>query len=210
MATAKKRSKSSEEAAFIRGDVGVDGQATEEAKDVAEVERDKAREQFLRGKAYLGREFLTWLLWKSEAGDPIITFQDRPVVVALTARITLRGIIGEVVETTLRGAMAPYSPLVRRSLDRGLLVHQARMRLMHGEDPYDVTIDAEFFDLKSAKLPVSGTGEEDEQLQERLGLAERLSAIVGALIEAFLQVRSGRRWTKEVAEMKAWMAEAAE
>ena len=41
----------------------------------------------------------------------------------------LRGIAGEVVETVVRGAMAPYSPLVRRALERGLLVHQARVAL---------------------------------------------------------------------------------
>ena len=56
------------EAAFQRGDAGVDGLPTEEERrDEAELEKDKAREQLLRGRTYLGREFLTWLLWRSES-----------------------------------------------------------------------------------------------------------------------------------------------
>ncbi len=57
-----KRERAREEAAFLRGDVGIDGQATDQKADEAEVEKDKAREQLLRGRTYLGREMLTWLL----------------------------------------------------------------------------------------------------------------------------------------------------
>src|SRR3954471_9515319 len=118
-----KREQAREEAAFMRGDVGVDGAATEEKQDEAEVERGKAREQFLRGKAYLGREFLTWLLWRSESAEPLLEFDGLPLTVILTKRLVLRGIAGDVVETIMKGDMAPYSPLVRQSLNRGLLIH---------------------------------------------------------------------------------------
>jgi len=202
---AARRSGSSEETAFLRGDVGVDGQATEEQRDIAELERDKAREQFLRGKAYLGREFLTWLLWRSESGEPVVVAEGAPVVVALTSRLVLRGLSGEVLECIVRGATAPYSHLVRRSLARGLLVHQARLRLMHGEEPYEVTLDAEFMDLKSAKLPETAKQEPDDALHERLHLAERLGLLVQAMLETFLSLRSGRDWPAEVAELRAWM-----
>lgn len=201
------RSKSREEAEFARGDVGVDGQATEETKDLAEVERTKAREQFLRGKAYLGREFLTWLLWRSESGEPVVKVDGEGVLVLLTARLVLRGIAGEVVETVMRGAMAPYSPLVRKSLDRGLLIHATRLRLMHGEQTFEVSLDADYFDLKSAKLPPLMAEEEDDQLHERLFLTEKLAQLVQALLEEFLRVRASKRWAKDVAAMKEWMAE---
>lgn len=200
----------SQDVAFARGEIGVDGAATEERKDAAEVEKDKAREQFLRGKSYLGRECLTWLLYKSDAGDPVLHFDNVPLTVVFADRLVLRGIASEVVETTLRGAMAPYSPLVRRSLSRGLLVHQAKLRLMHGEMPYEVTLDAEYFDLKSAKLPELTREEEDDRLQERIQLSERLGDLVQALLETFLRLRASKRWSTEVGEMKEWMAEPAD
>jgi hypothetical protein len=203
-----KREAAREEAAFLRGDVGVDGVATEAAKDKAEVERGKAREQFLRGKAWLGRELLTWLLFRSEAAEPILSFDGAAVSVLLCDRLVLRGIEGEIVETMVRGALAPYSPLVRRALDRGLLVHQARLQLQHGEMEFQVTLDAEHFDLKSAKLPERTAEEEDDRLRERLTLSEQLAGIVRALLEAFLKLRSSPKWAKvEVPAMKAWMGE---
>jgi hypothetical protein len=202
-----KREQAREEARFMRGDVGVDGQATEETEDTAELERGKARDAFLRRKAYLGREFLTWLLWCSESAEPIVTHEGEPLSVILADKLVLRGIAGEVVELTARGAMAPYSPLIRRSLDRGLLIHQTRLRLMHGERTFEATVDAEHLDLKSAKLPELLSEEDDDQVMERLALSEHLSVLMNVLLEKFLRLRASKKWLKEtVPEMKAWMS----
>ncbi|NPD27497.1 hypothetical protein D7Y27_39090 [Corallococcus sp. AB004] len=201
-----KREQAREEAAFARGDVGVDGAATEEEKDEAEVEKGKAREQLLRGRAYLGREFMTWLLWRSESGDPLVEHAGAGVVVLYLGKVVLRGVAGDVTEMSAKGTLAPYSENVRHSLDRGLLVSQARLRISHSEREYEVTLDSEFLDIRAAKLPALMTEEEDDQLSERLELTEQLSAIVDALVQDFLAVRAGRAWSKQVVPaLKAWM-----
>lgn len=201
-----KREQAREEAAFLRGDVGVDGQATEEVRDEAEVEKGKAREQFLRGRTYLGRELLTWLLWRSEEGEPIAQFGEVGVGVLFTGKLVLRGITGDVTEMHVKGTLSPYSEEVRHALDRGLLVHLARLKLTHGERTYEVTLDAEFLDVKGAKLPELMSEEEDDQTSERLYLTEQLSGMVDALVEAFLAARTAKSWAKKVVpEMKAWM-----
>ncbi|RKH65755.1 hypothetical protein [Corallococcus aberystwythensis] len=201
-----KREQAREEAAFARGDVGIDGVATEEEKDEAEVEKGKAREQLLRGRAYLGREFLTWLLWRSESGDPLVEHDGAGVVVLYLGKVVLRGVAGDVTEMSAKGTLAPYSENVRHSLDRGLLVSQARLRVSHSEREYEVTLDAEFLDIRAAKLPALMTEEEDDQLTERLELTEQLSALVDALVQEFLNVRASRAWSKQVVPaMKAWM-----
>jgi hypothetical protein len=201
-----KREQARAEAAFMRGDVGVDGAATEEKQDAAEVERGKAREALLRGKAYLGRELLTWLLWRSEAGEPLVEFEKTGVTVFFLGRVVLKGVSGDVTELSARGAMAPYSEQVRQALDRGLLVHQARLLLTHGEKAYEVTLDAEFLDIRAAKLPALMSEEDDSRTTERLYLAEQLSALIHTLVEAFIAVRAGRAWSKQVVPaMKEWM-----
>jgi hypothetical protein len=201
------RNQARQDAAFARGAVGVDGSATEEVRDKAEVERDKAREQFLRGKAWLGRELLTWLLFRSESSEPLFVLGKAPVSVLLADRLVLRAIDGEVVDCTVRGAQAPYAKLVREALRRGLLVHQARLHIAHGERSFEVALDAEFFDLKSAKLPALVSEEDDDRLRERLELSEELGAMVEAIQEDFLRLRTSRRWAKEVVpEMLGWMA----
>lgn len=201
-----RREQAQAEAAFMRGDVGVDGQATEEQRDEAEVEKDKAREQLLRGRTYLGRELLSWLLWSSESGEPIVEYEERPVTVLFTSKVVLKGVQEDVVEMSARGATAPYSAEVRHALDRGLLVHSARLCFTHGDRQYEATLDAEHLDVRSAKLPQLMTEEEDDALQERLYLVEQLAGIVDALVEAFLAVRTGKRWRQKIVPaMKEWM-----
>ena len=123
-----------------------------------------------------------------------------------TGKLTLRGIAGEVTELSARGAMAPYSVLVRQALDRGLLLHGARLRLTHGEKAFEVTLDADWLDVRSAKLPELMGEEEDDRLTERLWLAEQLCAHLQALLDEFLRLRAGRKWSKEVVpRLKGWM-----
>lgn len=194
------------EAAFMRGDTGVDGAATEEKQDEAEVEKGKAREALLRGRAYLGREFLTWLLWRSESGDVLIEHEGEGVTVLFMGRVVLRGVAGDVTEMSAKGTLAPYSEQVKHSLDRGLLVAQARLRFTNGEKEYEVTLDSEFLDVRAAKLPALMSEEEDDQISERLFLTEQLSAMVDALVKDFLAIRAGKSWSKQVVPaMKAWM-----
>lgn len=194
------------EAAFMRGDVGVDGLATEEKKDEAELELGKAREQLLRGKTYLGREFLTWMLWRSESGDSLLDFEGSQLVVLFTGRVILRGIHGEVTELSAKGTLAPYSEQVRRALDHGLLLHSGRVRFTHGEKTYECTLDAEFLDVRSAKLPELMTEEEDDRQAERLHFVEQLSSMIDALVTDFLALRVSAAWGKQIVpELKEWM-----
>jgi hypothetical protein len=201
-----RREQAQSEAAFRRGEIGVDGQAVEEQRDEAEVERDKAREQLLRGRTYLGRELLTWVLWRSESGEPLIEVDGQPVTVLFTSKVVLKGVHEDVTEMSARGATAPYSEQVRHALDRGLLVHSARLCFTHGDKQYEATLDAEHLDVRSARLPQLMAEEGDDRLQERLYLAEQLSAIVDALVEAFLEERTNRRWRQKIVPaLKQWM-----
>jgi hypothetical protein len=202
---AKPRAKNTD-AAFARGEVGVDGQEIEEERDEAEVEQEKAKESLVRGRTYLGREFLTWLLWQSEAGAPILKHDGDPLSVLFTGRVAMRGVGGDVTEVTAKGNLAPYSALVRQVLDRGLLLHQARLQLTHGERTFEATLDAEHFDVRSGKIPDLLTEADDDRMGERLDLAEHLGALIEALLEHFVALRSRPTWNKEVAPaLKAWM-----
>jgi hypothetical protein len=196
------------EAAFARGDVGIDGGATEEVKDQAEVEQQKAKDELTRGSTFLGREFLTWLLWRTESGTPLVHIDKQPVSVLIVGKLTLKGLAGDVTEVQAKGAMAAYSPMVRRLIDRGLLVHQARLQITHGERAYEVTLDAEQFDLRSGKLPDLMTEDDDDPLHERLYLTEQLSGLVTALVDGFIEVRTSPRWKKQVVgDLKGWLQE---
>lgn len=196
-----------EERAFLRGEVGVDGQAVEEEKDEAQVEQQKAQEALLRGRTWLGRECLTWLLWKSESTEAMLHLEKAPVSVVFNGKLTLRAASGDITELNVKGVAAPHAKLVKRALGQGLLVHTAKLQVTWGEQVYDFTVDAEFFDLRSAKLPALLQEEEDE-LTERLELATRASMLTDALVSAFIKERQAKSWdSKVVPALKEWMAE---
>ncbi|MDP2273137.1 MAG: hypothetical protein Q8N23_31590 [Archangium sp.] len=197
-----------EERAFARGEVGVDGAAVEEEKDESQKELAKAQEALLRGRTWLGRECLTWLLWKSESTDAVLNVDDLPVNVVFNGKATLRAAAGDVTEIQVKGVTAPYAKLVKHAMAKGLLVHTAKIQLTWGEQVYDFTIDAEFFDIRSAKLPALLQEEEDDKLSERLELATRASKVADALVAAFVKERSGKSWSsKTVPALRKWMEE---
>jgi hypothetical protein len=204
-----RRDAAREEAAFLRGDAGVDGVATDaDTRDEAEVERDKAREQLLRGRTWLGRELLTWLLWRSESGDPVVEIDGAGLVVLFTGRVLLRGIAGDVTEVAARGAAAPYATQVKRALASGLLVHQARLRFAHGERTWEATLDAEHLDVRAAKLPELLTEADDDRAAERLDLCDTLGRFVDAIVSEFLSARAEKAWARStVPALRRWMAE---
>ncbi|MBK7861070.1 MAG: hypothetical protein IPJ65_21170 [Archangiaceae bacterium] len=199
------------EAQFMRGDTGVDGGATEQAEtDPSLVEQAKAKEALYRGGAWLGREALTWLLLKSESSEPLCEVDDLPLKVVFASKVTLRA-HGEVTEIVAKGVTAPYSAPVRHALHRKMLVHAARLHLTHGEETFEVTLDAERFDFRGAKLPARlDENDQGEELVERLELVARLGRLVDALLREFVRVRSSPAWLRtEVPALEAWFKEAA-
>lgn len=200
------RRKASAETQFLRGDVGVDGQATVEEVDPAEKERAQAQEALLRGRTWLGRECLTWLLWKSESTEPIAELEGKPITVVFNGKLGLKAGSGEITEATVKGVTAPYAKLVKRGLDQGLLVHTAKLQVTWNEQVYDFTLDAEFFDVRSAKLPSILSDEEGEKLTERLELATRASHLADVLVQTFIKERQSKAWAaKTVPALKEWM-----
>ena len=156
--------------------------------------------------AWLGREALTWVLWRSESSEPLCEVEELPLSVLFTGKLLLRAAAGEVTEVAVKGVSAPYSAIVRQALEKGILVHGARLQLNHGEQTFEVTLDAEFFDFKSAKLPQLLQEEEAEQRIERLELVGRLGRLVDALISEFTAVRLSPGWKKTVVpQIRQWL-----
>ncbi len=197
-----------DEAKFSKGELGVDGQAAADERTPEELEAAKAQEALLRGRTWLGRECLTWLLWKSESTDALATVDGLPLTVIFNGKLTLRAGAGEVTEAQVKGVAAPYAKLVKHALAKGLLVHAAKVQLTWGEQVFDLQLDAEFFDVRSAKLPSLLQEEEGERLTERLELASRASTLVDALVAAFVAARASRSWdSKIVPALLEWLAD---
>lgn len=200
-----KREEARAEAKFLRGEAGVDGASVKDEVDPVEAEQASARDALYRGRTWLGREALTWLLWRSESTEPVCTVDGQPLTALFTGKLLLRAAAGDVTEVALKGVAAPYAKLVREAAKKGLLVHAARLTLQHGEQTFEVTLDAEHFDLRAAKLPALLSEDDSEKLAERLELVARLSRLVDGLLAEFSALRTSPRWKKAAAEIRQWV-----
>lgn len=197
------------EAKFLRGAAGVDGQATEEKADPVEAEQAKAREALYRGRTWLGREALTWVLFRSNDTAPIATLEGEPITVLFNGRLTLRAASGDITEAAVKGVNAPYARLIRQAADLGLLVHSARLTLTWKERSYELTLDAEQFDVRAGKTPELMKEDEEEKVTERLDHVATLGRLIDAILERFMGLRTSPQWKKTVVpELKAWMRDA--
>lgn len=202
------RRAASEETKFLRGDTGVDGQATKEVADPVETEQAKAREALYRGRTWLGRECLTWILFKSNDTNPIAVLDDEPIKVLFNGRLTLRAAAGDITEVAVKGVNAPYARLIRQAADLGLLVHSARLTITWEERSYDFTLDAEHFDVRAGKTPELMKDDDDEKLTERLDHVAALGRLIDAISSRFMEIRNSAEWKKKVVpQLKAWMRE---
>ncbi len=200
------RNAATAESRFLKGQTGVDGEATKEEVDPGELEQSKAKEALYRGRTWLGREALTWLLWKSESSDELLTLDKEPVKVVFGGKLGLKAAEGDITEAQVKGIAAPYAALVRQALAKGLLVHSARLMVRHGDRDFELTLDAEFFNVSAAKLPSLLAEEESERLTERLDLAAHLSRLIDACLEAFMKERLSPGWKKTAVALKEWMS----
>lgn len=202
------RRAASAETKFLRGETGVDGASEKEEADPQLVEATKSREALFRGRTWLGREALTWLLWQSEGGDPVATVDGKKVTVLFVDKLVLRSGAGDVTEVAVKGIQSPYSTIVRHAVRQGLLVHACRVQLVHDNQTFEVSLDAERFDLRAGQLPALLQEEDSEQLIERLDLVGRLGRIIDGLLRAFLDVRTAKAWRpKVVGELLEWTKE---
>lgn len=202
------RRAASEETKFLRGDTGVDGQATKEVADPVEAEQAKAREALYRGRTWLGRECLTWILFKSNDTNPIAVLDDEPIKVLFNGRLTLRAAAGDITEVAVKGVNAPYARLIRQAADLGLLVHSARLTITWEERSYDFTLDAEHFDVRAGKTPELMKDDDDEKLTERLDHVAVLGRLIDAISSRFMEIRNSAEWKKKIVpQLKAWMRE---
>ncbi|HID98640.1 MAG TPA: hypothetical protein EYP57_10730 [Thermodesulfobacteriaceae bacterium] len=169
----------------------------------------------LKEKAFLGREFLTWLWFRSEEGGHFVS-ESGPdgISVSLERFMVLDGGEGLSSETvTCRGLQTELTE-AKSALRTGKKVARAHIRLTTGEGEWRFTLDGATLDIKSLKPPATGdqSGEEMEDLAlearilERAYLIEQAVVAVDSLFKAFLLCRTDpQAWKQEKKAISRWI-----
>jgi len=159
---------------------------------------------------YLGREFLTWLWYRSSLQNGIFQMTDGPLEVWFDAKLTLEA-QGDIKESNVIKAENPTETSeAHAALLNGKLVSDARLRMVSGQKQWTLSLKADTLGISSVKIPALLSREDDDQLYERFMLIEEIEDTVSALFHQFIELRTDdEAWRPEVQAIRAWVHGAA-
>lgn len=180
-----------------------------------ETEADPVRQalsQDQEDRRFLGREFLTWLLYHADeenGGGEFRDEEDQAFRVQVGERVVLEA-LGDgqgLSESMARGAAPAQTADVRYAIAGGLTVREAELFLLRGDRVWQFSLTAEMFDVKRAKVPDLLSEEEAERATERLELLDDLYGMLRAAYGTFLAERLRPAWdTDTMPRLRAWLA----
>src|SRR5688572_6065568 len=148
----------------------------------------------LDDRAFLGREYLTWLLWRVDRGEG--AFPD--FTVSFGPKVRLKGLAGDATDAVLKGGAAAHSAAALAAVGAGRTLHDADLRIVRGDREWRFGLDAETLDLRAVKLPTLLKEEEDDRLLERVALIDELDEMVKEAFGEFLRDRLRPVWHRSV------------
>lgn len=163
----------------------------------------------------LGREFLTWLWFRSETSNGLFRMTPasgkggEPFSVSMEQRVVVRGGEGDNQETaSVSGSLSPLRE-ARLGLQTGKLVVRALVRMEKDGNAWQVTLKAEDFSIGSLRTPSIAKEEQgddpDALFLEKMYLIESSLEMLDDVFRQFLDVRLSTAWNKEAADVAEWM-----
>jgi hypothetical protein len=161
----------------------------------------------IENSRFLGREFLVWLWYESEAREGVLPLPSgESCELWLEEQLTL--VLGglEKAESKLRSQTPSATSEAKEALRCGKLPTRAKVRVDRGPQSWSFLFDADTMGLSSVQIPALITEDTEERFYERMQLVEDLEAVLGGLYEQFLKARTSKAWnSKIVPAMRAWV-----
>jgi hypothetical protein len=160
---------------------------------------------------FLGREFLTWLWFKSEERNGIITVPEMGEnEIVFLQRLVLASGENEYSETVVCQGIHADMQEGKEALRRGKKIKEARLKLVKDSMKWEFTFQADMFQFQSLKLPavmeIENDADREGLIIERIYLIEKVIDAMDNLFTRFLQLRSSILWEKEeLPRMKKWL-----
>ena len=153
----------------------------------------------------IGREFLTWLWFKSEERNGRIALTNgEEVELHFIKRVVLESGEGEYSQSVVCSGIHAELKEGKEAIRQGKKVKEAGIKLASNQNEWEFTFKADTFQFQSLKPPVMDWQETQEDpsgnILERIYLIENAVKTVDSLYESFLQIRYSPQW--EESEMK--------
>ena len=165
------------------------------------------RDEMAGGEAAVGREFLTWLWFKSEERNGAVMIPGTGDVEAMfVRRMVLAAGEGDYAESVVCQGLHTDLREGKEALRQGKRIREARLMLERDGAKWEFTFKADRFHFQSLKLPETEQQDEDRSglLLERIYLVEQAIDTMDRLFALFLATRFSPAWEQELARMAKW------
>lgn len=161
----------------------------------------------IRRTAFLGREFLTWLMFRSSRDEGVFRLDGGDVIEVFFERaLTLDGENPAREMSALKVDDPTQSEEVLLSLRLGKKVSRARLQIVKEGREFAFVLDAAGLGLRSIRLPDTQALDPVEAMAEKAGLCTELEDAVHELFVQFLRLRlDADAWAEEAAPIAAWI-----
>jgi hypothetical protein len=162
----------------------------------------------------IGREFLTWLWFKSEERNGRIALsKTEEVELHLLKRIALETGEGEYSQGVVCSGLHAELKEGKEAIRQGKKVKEAGIKLHCDQNEWEFNFKADTFYFQSLKMPVVDWQETPEDpsasLLERIYLIENAIKTIDKIYESFLAVRFSSEWAeKEKPLLNKWLKKA--
>ncbi len=149
----------------------------------------------------IGREFVTWLWYKSEERNGRISLtRGEEVELHLLKRIALEAGEGEYAQGVVCSGLHAELTEGKEAIRRGKKVKETGMKMLRDQSEWEFNFKADTFFYQSMKMPVADWRDQPEDpaagLLERIYLIENAVKTMDHLFESFLTLRLSAEWTQ--------------
>lgn len=161
--------------------------------------------------ALIGREFMTWLWFKSEERNGRISLSPNDEVeLNFLKRIVLEAGEGEYSQGVVCHGIHAELKEGKEAIRQGKKVKEAGLKLMQNQNEWEFALKADNFYFQSLKLPMADWQESDDdpsgKMLERIYLIENAAKAIDQLYNLFLKIRFSPQWDeKEVKLLAKWL-----
>jgi hypothetical protein len=107
----------------------------------------------LEDHAWLGREFLTWLLYRVDAGVGQFRDPGGPFSLAFGKSVRFGSMAGFATDLVLKGGAPGHGAESRAAIGSGHMLREAELRLSRNDREWRFVLQADTLDVKALKLP---------------------------------------------------------
>ena len=155
----------------------------------------------------VGRDFLTWLWYFSEACGGLATLDAGEFAVMIEGPLSFVFEGNGAHETVLRKGMPVVSAEAKTALTSGKKLKRAKVTFARGEDVWTFTLDADEFVCRGVQLPKGENLDLASRFQDRVLAMETLRQVISGFYNRFLDERlDAKEWEAVRADIHKWVS----